>query len=707
MNRLSRYRIAHANFLLSVFAVGLGVGGGPALAKGEQFTIHDVLSAPFPSELRAAPQGNRVAWILNDGGSRNIWVADATDVNKSNAHPITTYEGDDGVDIGDIRWSPAADLVVFTRGGSFEGGGPINAKSLPEGGPAQEIWVAAIDGHATRRLGMGHAAEVSPKGDQIAYILSNQIWVATLSSPGEPAQLIHDRGQSGSLSWSPDGQRLAFVSTRGDHAFIGVYDFGKHNVVWMTPSVDGDGSPTWAPDGQSLAFIRVPTSHSIAFTAHRSDEPWSIWVGDAASGAAHRIWRADAGEGSVFSPLGSNRQLFWAAGDKIVFPWERSGWLNLYAVSINSGQTVNLTPGEFEVFSAALGPHGDQIVYSANSGDLDRRHLWKVVVRGPGATSLTSGKTIEDLPVVTGDGRVVALQAGARMPLQPVAVDVDGSTHLLTPSAVPPTFPIAQLVDPQTVVVTSPDGVKIHAQLFSPSKSVEGRPHPAVVFFHGGPTRQMLPAWHPMGAYFYLYGLNQYLASKGYVVLSVNYRGGSGYGLKFREPDGFGAGGASEYQDILGAAQYLRSRSDVDSKRVGVYGLSYGGLMTALALSRSSDLFTAGVDEAGVEDWKTANPAFTSPGAPSGPADLAFKSSAISTVNLWRSPVLFVQGDDDRVVPFAQTVEMIEALRKAGNVQIDQLIIPDEIHDLMLRKSWELDFTATAAYFDKHLRQGE
>ena len=652
----------------------------PAAAKAETFSIHDVLSAPFPTDLHASPKGNKAAWIANDRGSRNLWVADATADGAHGARQVTAYIGDDGVDMGEVRWTPDANSIIYTRGGSFEG----------------------VNGGAPRKLGDGHAAEVSPTGDTIAYLNGEQIWVASLSSTEEDSHLIHDRGKCSSIVFSPDGKRLAFVSARTDHAFIGVYDFEKRSITWLSPSVDQDDAIAWSPNSKNIAFIRTPSNNPYLFAPRITGDPWSIWVADAADGTARRIWIADAGVGSVFSPLESNRQLLWSSDGNIIFPWEKTGWRTLYTVSMSGPGAKPLTPGNFEVVEATLSRKSDEVVYASNAGDLNGRHLWGVSVATAKVSPLTSGGAIEDSPDVTGEGRIVAFQADARKPLAPVFVGADGNTHVLAPP-LPPTFPLKALVEPQNVSIKSPDGMQVPGQLFLPAGGASTDRHPAVVFFHGGPTRQLFAAWSPMDAYSYMYGLNQYFANKGYVVLSVNYRGGAGYGLKFRESPRFGTAGASEYQDILGAAQFLRARSDVDPRHVGVYGGSYGGLMTGLALSRSSDLFAAGVDYAGVGNWLELLPPSSAPDA-ADVSKLAYESSPIATAAQWRSPVLFIQADDDRNVPFHQTVELANVLRNSGHAQVDQLIIPDEIHDLLRRKSWEMFFDATDRYFDRYLR---
>ena len=697
-----RVRIEWVLILGLVAVLSSFASGDASAAPGGAFSIHDVLSAPFPSELHASPKGNKAAWISNDAGSRNLWVAEASADGARSAHQVTAYSGDVGIDMGEVRWTPDANSVVYTRGGSFEGGGPVNTLSLPEGSGPQDIWMVGVGGGSPRKLGSGHSPVISPRGDKVAYLDGEQIWVASLSSTGEPTQLIHDRGKCSLTAFSPDGERLAFVSVRTDHSFVGVYDFAKHSITWMSPSVDDDDSIAWSPDSKRVAFIRSPSNNEYRYAPRVTGDPWSIWVADAANGRAKRIWMADAGIGSVFFPLQSDRQLLWSADGKIIFPWEKNGWKNLYEISIGDALARPLTPGEFEVVEATVTSKRDEIIYAANAGNLNGRHLWRLSLLTGKVTPFTTGSGIEDSPDVTGDGHIVAWQADARSPLKPMFFSSDGKGHDLGPPP-PGSFPLKSMIEPQYVSIHSPDGLRVPGQLFLPAAGARNGPHPAVVFFHGGPTRQMFAAWNPMDAYSYMYAMNQYLANKGYVVLSVNYRGGSGYGLQFREPVKFGSAGASEYQDILGAAQFLRQRSDVDARHIGVYGASYGGLMTGLALSRSSDLFAAGVDYAGVGNWLGLLPPLSTPDAAAVSA-LAYDSSPIATAAQWRSPVLLIHADDDRAVPFQQTVELANALRGLGHAQVDQLIIPNEIHDLLRHESWEIFFDATDRYFDKYLR---
>ncbi len=265
------------------------------------------------------------------------------------------------------------------------------------------------------------------------------------------------------------------------------------------------------------------------------------------------------------------------------------------------------------------------------------------------------------------------------------------------------------MVTPQQVIFSASDGLQIHGQLFLPTNAGSGK-HPALIFFHGGSRRQMLLGWHYMDYYSNAYGMNQYLASLGYIVLSVNYRSGIGYGLNFREAENYGATGASEYNDVTGAGLYMARRPDVDPKRIGVWGGSYGGYLVALALARSSDLFAAGVDFHGVHDWSArggsvANPSFDAD-KQRDQMRLAFESSPMASIKTWRSPVLLIQGDDDRNVDFTQMIHLVEALRKQGT-EFEELVIPDEVHTFLMERSWLKAYHAAADFFARKLVKSE
>jgi dipeptidyl aminopeptidase/acylaminoacyl peptidase len=678
----------------------------PAALRAQQpaTTLAQLLSPPYPEELVAAPAGGAVAWVFNARGARNIWMAAPPDYRGK---AVTSYGNDDGQELTSLGFTPDGRAIVYVRGGGpNEKGEYPNPQSLVAG-VEQAVWVAAVTGGAPRRIGEGHSPSASPKGDRVAFVKHGEVWWASLTDTAAAARLIHGRGSAGSLRWSPDGTKLAFVSARGDHALIGVYDVAAKTLRFLDPSVDSDAEPAWSPDGRRLAFLRLPAgANDLPFTPRRAGQPWGIRVVDVTSGVARSVWVADAGRGSVFRGIVADNQIGWTAGDRLVFPWERDGWTHLYAIAVEGGRPTLLTPGGFEVEHVAATPDRATIVYSSNQDDSERRHLWKVAVSGGAPVALTTGTDLEWMPVATsGGGGIAFIRAGTRTPPRPEILLAAGPPRELAPGAIPADFPETALVDPQPVLFPAADGPTIHGQLFVPRGLKPGERRPAVIFFHGGSRRQMLLGWHYMYYYRNAYALNQYLTSRGYVVLSVNYRSGIGYGLEFREALHYGAQGASEFNDVLSAGLYLRGRPDVDPKRIGVWGGSYGGFLTAMGLARASDLFAAGVDLHGVHDWNIEIQNWVptyDPAKRAEAAKLAYESSPIAYVKDWRSPVLLIQGDDDRNVQFSQTVQLAAALRGQG-VEVGQLVFPDEVHDFLTHAHWLAAYEAAAAFFQNRL----
>jgi dipeptidyl aminopeptidase/acylaminoacyl peptidase len=688
---------------LALFALA-----GVAFAQGS-FTLEQVMSSPFPTELVASPKGGRVAWVFYARGLRNLWMAEPSGGGRYASRQLTRYTQDDGQEMGELAWTPDGRAIVYVRGGDFEtGGSNPNPASAPEG-VEQDLWIVSVEGGAPRKLAEGHSPAVSPQGDSIAYICKDQVWLVKLAEGAKAEQLIHEKGKSSSLLWSPDGLRLAFVSRRGDHSFVGVYKVAAKSLQYLDPSVDQDFDPVWSPDSRQLAFLRLAAwRDELMFGPKRDGPPWSIRVADATTGQGHEVWRAETGRGSVFRQIVAEHQVFWGAGDLLVFPWERDGWTHLYSVPVAGGTAKLLTPGEFEVEFVSLSPDRRQVIFASNQDDIDRRHLWSESVSGDHPAALTRGDGIEWSPAMMSDGATVALlHSDAQRPARPALVDSTGGVRDLAPETLPADFPAADLVTPQQVILAAADGLRVHAQLFLPKWEASGQRRPAVIFMHGGSRRQMLLGWHYMGYYHNAYALNQYLASRGYVVLSLNYRSGIGYGLGFREALDYGASGASEFNDAQGAGLYLRARPEVDPNHIGLWGGSYGGYLTALGLARASELFACGVDLHGVHEW---NPEIRNwipsydPAARPDAARLAWESSPLASVKTWRSPVLLIQGDDDRNVPFAQMVQLVEALRKQG-VEFQQLVFADEIHGFLLHRTWLAAYRAASDFLDQHLKK--
>jgi dipeptidyl aminopeptidase/acylaminoacyl peptidase len=718
----------------------------PSVTAAQQvLAIGPYLAPAYPYELVSAAKVDRIAWLAYERGQRNVYTAAAPDFRPVR---LTRFLGDDGIDLTTLSISADGSVVVFVRGHEANRSGWVANVASDPAGAERTVWAARTAGGPAWRLAEGTIPVVSPDGRYAAYAKDGQIYRVRVTAM-QASLTPMDKGEVPSVkvwgtnsepTWSPDGSKLAFVSDRGDHSFIGVYDLRRRTVTYLSPGVDRDTSPTWSPDSRQIAFIRRPGTpfgmQSQPGSAGIGNPPGpaaavgamgrgqqsgsprgatagpapagqpgvpglyratfaggytlSFWVADAATGEAREFWRNQPDD-RVFPSINA---IEWA-GDHVVFQAEPEEWTRYYSVGVAGGamSPVALTPGDGMVENIALSSDGRTLFYCTNAGDIDRRHVWRVPTAGGEAIQVTAGEAIETYPAALASGTGVAVLSADWQRPQSVGIvpAAGGRVKILFPS-LPKDFPLTRHVVPQNVTLKADDGLQFNNQLFLPKDLKAGEKRPALVFVHGGPARQMLLGYHYRHVYHLFYGVNQWLANNGYVVLSVNFRSGIGYGKSFRTAPNTGARGNAEYQDVVAAARYLQGRPDVDPKRVGIWGLSYGGLLTAQALARNSDIFAAGVDLAGVHLF----------GSSLDPESVTYKSSAISQIDKWTSPVLLLHGDDDRNVAFSQTVGLVQLLR-ARNVPHELVVFPDDVHDSLLHRRWIYTFERMGGFLGRHL----
>lgn len=652
----------------------------------------------FPLALATSASANgSVAWLVRQGDTTSVMLSKG---GRFAPVRLTSRSDADGQPITDVRLSPDGRFVAFQTGASF-GAHVHNPAGLLEP-PRLRLWLMeAQSGAQPIEVGDGTSAAFPPAGDRLLFERGGHLWSFDLKDRQETKRLIKGGGAFSDSAWASDGS-LIFVQDRGGYGFLGRLSPGSDRIEWLVTGVDRLVSPTISPDGKRVAFLRFDgRRHGQAYDQTEA-EPFAIDVLTLDDRRVRTLW-ATREQGRPFSLEDPDSGLRWTSDDQLAFYSEHDGWARLYRISARGGAAQALTPAGCEVAESEA--VGRALFVIHNCRDLNTRQI-----------SLFNPETGAETPLQLAD------------PVLARATAVGNRIAFVGGNADEP--PLLRLFDPQTrkvvgresakdygytyrfaapaptnVRVTAADDGRVPAQLFLPGKSGK---HPALVYVHGGPQRQMFAGFHYLSYYANDFAINRHLAEQGYAVLSINYRSGIGYGRAFREAPGRGWRGASEYADVAAAGRWLAARGDVDPRRIGIWGGSYGGLLTGQALARNSDLFKAGVAIHGVFDWSWPSPkaGHLNPsgffGVGDGDRATARSASPVGAVAGWRSPLLLISGDDDMNVDVAETVDLAQRLRERG-VDVDTLILAGEPHDFVRHQSWFSLSSAISRFFGEKL----
>jgi dipeptidyl aminopeptidase/acylaminoacyl peptidase len=562
-----------------------------------------------------------------------------------------------------------------------------------------------------------------------------ELFVRSLAD-GKEIRVAHDDHSIAGVSWSPDGVHLGFTtgSQIVHHDEAPSYSGAKiiYTVTERTPGqayVASIPTASRAANDAKLVAIGTPDGFGgvrwidathVVFDRQSSDyKKRTIYVAQISGGApkvAHedvddKFWSApgDAGWSAQPSPDGK-----W-----IAFLSDRDGWDHIYVVPSSGGEAVQITKGRFEAWRPSWSHDSTRIAFDANEPDHPGdRHLGIATINGDPAratiTMITAGRGTDIAAVWSPDDkRLVYQRTDTRNSADLYAIAVADPKPARLSDSMPAGVDRSAFVEPELVHYPGPDGQQVPGWLFVPKNLDRSKKHPAIVWIHGDGINQNYDGWHVQRNYAVYYSFHQYLLQKGYVVFAPDYRGSIGYGKAWRQGVYMDVGG-NDAKDAWMSAKYLKTLAYVDADRIGVWGLSYGGFFTLIAVTDQPKLFRAGVDVAGVADyamyyndpyhggWTTSRI-----GTPEQNPKVYAQASPISHVDRLERPLLILHGTSDVNVPYLHSVRLVDELLKKGKGDlVTFMVYPGEFHyftrEHVLRDAWH----RVEDFFAANLRSG-
>jgi dipeptidyl aminopeptidase/acylaminoacyl peptidase len=522
--------------------------------------------------------------------------------------------------------------------------------------------------------------------------------------------------------FSSDGRWLAFTAA---HNSLETEDLPWNGtLVRSVANATGDrrlgitaaqgGDVAWVPTIGNVSGVQW-TAHGSIVYQEQSPDGKTREIKTAAVGSLPKVLWRDYDE-KWWSPTNRDSRLVVSPdGTLLTFVSDRTGWIHVYVIptdATSQSQARQLTAGDFGAGLPAWSPDGTRIAYHHSvKGNQMERFISIVDLKSGAHQQVVTERGVNLDPAFSPDGSRLLFQrtdvhnsldlfvtaASARQP---------GSDTLLRLSnSMPAGLNTADFAVPTPVYFPSRlDGKRVPATLMVAKTLDRTRKHPAIVWIHGSGSDQNYLGWHP-GSYRMYYSASLYLAQQGYVVITPDYRGSSGYSRDWATGVHMGLG-ISDATDVASSADYLKTLEYVDPDRIGVWGLSYGGYLTLQALTRDPLLFRCGINVAGVVDWATYGAGYTTPrlGTPIENPEIYRMSAPIYHLDTLARPLLVLHGTNDRNVAFRDSLRLWDQLLKLGK-DFDMGVYPGEIHFFrrahVLRDAWR----RAEEFFDRHLKQ--
>ena len=718
-------------FMLEAASQPAGAAGG--------LTIDQLIEIRHPSGPVWSPDGRHVAFLSERAGIANIFVADAVGSSAAPvaARALTRYADGQG---GGFFWSADSQRIYFARGGdllqaALGGGEPSPVWSTPqvESGitPSPDgTRVAFVRSSSAASAGAAPAAGRGGRGGRGG---GGDIWIRSLADGKESLVLRADAAPVGGVSWSPDGQSLVFTSGGQTIRHEQTPQYSGSKIIYtISENVPGEtrvipvagGAPKALGAGGGGGRRWLDARHFLVDRTSSDFKKRTTTVVDLGGGeptvlheeTAERFWSITGDAGTQPSPDGK-----W-----IAFLSDRDGWDHVYvmrsaSLSGERNEPIQITRGRFEVRAPQWSPDSTRIAFDANEPDhYGDRHLAVATIGSDPATAtiaaITSGHGTDIGPQWSPDSTRLVYQhtdPHNSADIWMVAASSSPQSAIRLSDSMPAGMDRSAFVEPESVSYAGPDGQKVPAWLFVPKGLDRTKKHPAIVWIHGDGVNQGYDGWHVQRNYAVYYSFHQYLLQKGYVVIMPDYRGSIGYGKAWREGVYMDVGG-KDAKDAWMVTNYLKTLPYVDMDRVGVWGLSYGGFFTLIAVTDQPKLFRAAVDVAGVADYAMYyedpyHGGWTASriGTPEQNPNVYANASPLSHMDRLERPLLVLHGTSDVNVPYLHSVRLIDELMKKGKGGlVSFMTYPGEFHyftrEHVLRDAWH----RVEDFWDANLKGG-